>query len=117
MGKVRGIKIAEFNHGGATLAVVKMADPEEGEFVTPGSDQADAVLRLEGISKLLSCPVERIEENIVILLSTDSLHPDPEHVVEATPDTLTEVLQAAEDMGFEVALVVGDISEFEELLK
>jgi len=70
--KIRGIKVAEFNYAGAQFAVVKQADKAEGEFISPGSDQADAVLRLEAIANQMDLvSTDFIEENISYLLAKE----------------------------------------------
>jgi hypothetical protein len=151
--KVRGSKIAEWHYGDSTFAVIRLAAPEEGEYVTPGSDQADAVLRLEAIAERLQCNPEYIEERINFLLDIEAerrrewaarpwQHPDPEHEVECSepnakvqafnsvfhwetepepeeedmPPSIRELIEVAEDMGFQLAAVIGGIEEIEEFI-
>jgi len=144
--KVRGSKVAEFNHLGAQFAVIKMADAEEGEFVTPGSDQADAVLRLEAMARVLKCDFNRIEQNIETLLMIEKDHNHPaladEYVDQAIklgedapnirdvfanaeppapPDDIvnliSEMIDIAEDLGLQPVVVVGSAEEMEKFLK
>jgi hypothetical protein len=68
MEKVRGPKFAEFNFAGAKFAVVRIADPSESEYITPGSDQADALIRIEQIAELLECEAEDIEKTCTELV-------------------------------------------------
>lgn len=112
--KVRGFMVSKFYIAGSEYAIVRLADREEGELITPGSDQADAVLRLEGIAKMLNCSVNRIESNISTLLSIEkhmdnTLFQDED---EEFLENLNEILAVAEDLGFEPVIVVGDVSEF-----
>lgn len=136
--KVRGTKLAEFEQFGATFAVVKLADAEESEYVTPGSDQADAVLRLEAIADRLQCSPEYIEERIDYLtgLETDRrdyvreylnpniqgnaqaptiedvfAHPDPEHEVECSePNAKVQAFNSVFHEAAEQAAVRAPIS-------
>jgi hypothetical protein len=135
--KVRGTKVAEYEYAGNSFAVIRMADPEEGTFVTPGSDQADAVLRLEAIAKQLDCTVEYIEEELSYLLELEemrrkqieyNLDRDREGAMLAKAieeqaeivDSLypmKELIEVADDLGFQPVIVVcsAEVCSAEEL--
>lgn len=126
MSKVRGSKIAEFNYAGSNFAIIKMADASESEFVAPGSDQADAVLRLEAIADTLSCPPEYIEEHIDALMAREAgfaqeLMERQDQLANAPMPTtaLDDLIEAArighEVFGDDLVVVVGPRVEIEDV--
>lgn len=86
--KVRGMKISEFEFGGAVFAVVKLSDDCDGGWVAPGSDQADAVLRLEGLAEILGCEPEELEKQCKLAVK----------IAEGAEELCDSLLDAEEDL-------------------
>jgi hypothetical protein len=124
MSKVRGIKIAEYNYAGSKFAIVRLADSDdENEMICPGSDQADALLRIEQLAELLDCEPEGIEEACKELLDIEAAAKELLSVMEvqaqidAAKEQADRVSEIFGDEGSECVFVLGTDDEIEEMLR